>query len=124
LLSSSDILSIHCFLSPETKGKFNMDAFKMMKKNTILINTSRGPVVNEADLIYALQNKLIFGAGLDVTDPEPMSSDHPLLAMENVCVLPHIGSATIEARDEMSRLAAMNVIEFLQKGIQLNVVKS
>lgn len=64
------------------------------------------------DLIEALNNNTIWGAGLDVTNPEPMLPNNPLLEMENVCVLPHIGSATVEARDEMARLAATNIIEF------------
>ena len=89
-----------------------------MKNTSIFINTSRGKVHNEKDLIDALNSGEIWGAGLDVTNPEPMHADNPLLSMENVSVLPHIGSATIEARNEMSRLCAMNVIEFYQ-GIKM-----
>jgi len=83
-----------------------------MKSSSIFINTARGPVHNEEDLLDALNNGTIWGAGLDVTNPEPMRKDNPLLDMENVAILPHIGSATVEARNEMSRLAAMNIIEF------------
>ena len=83
-----------------------------MKLTSIFINTARGPVHHEPDLIDALKSGIIWGAGLDVTDPEPMKQDNPLLEMENVAVLPHIGSATIEARGEMSRMAATNIIEF------------
>lgn len=112
LLQQSDIISVHSVLSQETKGIFNKDVFEKMKPTSIFINTARGPVHNEPDLIEALNKGTIWGAGLDVTNPEPMKPDNPLLEMENVAVLPHIGSATIEARNEMSRLAAMNIIEF------------
>jgi len=112
LLNQSDVISVHCALSTETKGIFNKAAFDKMKSTAIFINTSRGPVHHEEDLLEALNSGTIWGAGLDVTNPEPMMKDNPLLDMENVAILPHIGSATIEARNEMSRLAAMNIIEF------------
>jgi glyoxylate reductase len=112
LLQQSDIISVHSVLSKETKGIFNKDAFEKMKPISIFINTARGPVHNEPDLIEALNKGTIWGAGLDVTNPEPMKPDNPLLSMENVAILPHIGSATVEARNEMSRLAAVNIIEF------------
>lgn len=110
LLTQSDVLSLHTNLSPETQYRFDKDTFSRMKKNAILINTARGKVVNELDLIEALQNGEIWGAGLDVTDPEPMSSDNPLLQMANVCVLPHIGSATVETRTQMAIMAANNLL--------------
>ncbi|HMB64690.1 MAG TPA: D-glycerate dehydrogenase [Eudoraea sp.] len=116
LLAQSDIISVHCALTPETKGIFNLSAFDRMKRSAIFINTSRGAVHCEPDLIHALESGSIWGAGLDVTDPEPMSPDNPLLSMENVCVLPHIGSATVEARDEMARLAAENIISYYKNG--------
>jgi glyoxylate reductase len=112
LLRQSDVVSVHCALSEETRGIFNKSAFSQMKPTSIFINTSRGPVHNEEDLVEALQEGIIWGAGLDVTNPEPMKQDNPLLEMENVAILPHIGSATIEARNEMSRMAAINIIEF------------
>lgn len=112
LLAQSDVLSVHCNLNAETKGIFNKAAFNKMKPTSIFINTSRGAVHNEEDLIEALNNKTIWGAGLDVTNPEPVQPNNPLLNMENVAVLPHIGSATVEARNGMSRLAAENIIEF------------
>jgi len=116
LLRDSDIVSAHCALTPETRGIFNKDAFSKMKGTAIFINTARGPVHNEEDLYQALVEKQIWGAGLDVTNPEPMSKDSPLLSMENVAVLPHIGSATIEARTAMARLAAENIIGFFKNG--------
>ena len=112
LLRKSDVLSVHCSLSEETAGVFDINAFRQMKPTSIFINTSRGAVHNQTDLIEALNTGIIWGAGLDVTDPEPMQRGNPLLSMENVCVLPHIGSATEEARAEMSKLAAENIIEF------------
>lgn len=112
LLQQSDVLSVHCALSNETRGIFNAEAFAKMKPSSIFVNTARGPVHQEEDLIAALQTGKIWGAGLDVTNPEPMKANNPLLEMENVAVLPHIGSATVEARNEMSRLAAVNIIEF------------
>ena len=112
LLEHSDIISVHCSLNEKTRGIFNKAAFKKMKSTSIFINTSRGQVHNENDLTEALKSGEIWGAGLDVTDPEPMRFDNPLLTLKNVTVLPHIGSATVEARNEMSRLAALNIIEF------------
>jgi len=123
LLEKSDVLSVHCGLSEETKELFNAEAFTKMKPSAIFINTARGGIHNEEDLIDALRNKMIWGAGLDVTNPEPMEPDNPLLSMENVAVLPHIGSATIEARNEMSRLAALNIIQFSKGEPITNLVK-
>jgi glyoxylate reductase len=122
LLSQSDVLSVHCSLNAETKGIFNKDAFSRMKPNSIFINTARGPVHNEADLIDALRKGTIWGAGLDVTNPEPMKPDNPLMQMENVSVLPHIGSATVETRDKMARLAAMNIIGFYRNKTVSHIV--
>lgn len=112
LLKQSDVLSVHCSLNAETKDVFNKAAFSQMKPGAIFINTSRGLVHNETDLIEALKTGVIWGAGLDVTNPEPMQPDNPLLQMENVCIVPHIGSGTVEAREEMARLAAVNIIGF------------
>jgi glyoxylate reductase len=116
LLEQSDILSVHCALTPETRHIFNARAFRKMKPSAVFINTARGPIHHEPDLIDALQHKQIWGAGLDVTDPEPMAPNNPLLSMENVCVLPHAGSGTMEARDRMSVLAAENIIAFYKTG--------
>ncbi len=109
LLQQSDVLSVHSALNESTRGVFNAAAFHKMKRSAIFINTARGSIHNEEDLLEALQAHLIWGAGLDVTNPEPMHADNPLLRMPNVCILPHIGSATVEAREGMSRLAAENI---------------
>ncbi|WP_316831378.1 D-glycerate dehydrogenase [Pedobacter aquatilis] len=110
LLKQSDVLSVHTALTTETKDKFNLAVFKKMKTSSIFINTARGGIHNEADLTTALKEKIIWGAGLDVTNPEPMNADNPLLNMENVAVLPHIGSATQETRSAMANLVAKNII--------------
>lgn len=122
LLAQSDVLSVHSVLSEATKGVFNKAAFSKMKNSAIFINTSRGSVHHEEDLIEALRTEKIWGAGLDVTNPEPMHADNPLLQMPNVAVLPHIGSATVEARNGMARLAAENIIEFYKTGKMITCI--
>lgn len=110
LLKRSDVLSVHTNLSAETQGTFDKNAFAQMKPSSIFINTARGGIHNEEDLIDALQKGIIWGAGLDVTNPEPMEKDNPLLTMANAAVLPHIGSATVETRNAMAEIAAANLI--------------
>jgi lactate dehydrogenase-like 2-hydroxyacid dehydrogenase len=110
LLQQSDVLSVHTALTAETKGKFDLAAFQKMRSSAIFINTARGAIHNEEDLFTALRERMIWGAGLDVTNPEPMLPDNPLLEMSNVAVLPHIGSATKEAREGMAIIAAKNLI--------------
>ncbi|MEO9021582.1 MAG: D-glycerate dehydrogenase [Ginsengibacter sp.] len=110
LLKRSDVISVHTSLTNETKGKFNATTFAKMKNSSLFINTARGAIHNEEDLINALQKGIIRGAGLDVTNPEPMRPDNPLLNMPGVAVLPHVGTATIETRSAMATIAAQNVI--------------
>ncbi len=112
LLEISDVISVHAALTPETSGKFNKRAFQQMKPSAIFLNTARGGIHHEGDLTMALKTGTIWGAGLDVTNPEPMAPDNPLLHFENVAITPHIGSATINARNEMSRLAAWNILQY------------
>jgi|SRR5450432_88864 len=114
LLERSDVLSVNTALTTETKGRFNRETFAKMKSSAIFINASRGGIHHEQDLTEALEKGIIWGAGLDVTNPEPMRPDHPLLGMPNVCVLPHIGSATEETRAAMSLLAAKNIVAGLK----------
>ncbi len=114
LLRRSDVLSVHSVLSEATSGIFDKTAFQQMKETAIFVNTARGRIHQESDLIAALQQGHIWGAGLDVTNPEPMLPDNPLLNMENVAITPHIGSATVEARNEMSRVAADNIVRFFR----------
>lgn len=114
LLAESDVLSIHSNYSEENNELFNATTFAKMKSNAIFINTARGKFQNEADLFDALKNNIIWGAGLDVTNPEPMKFDNPLLSLPNCCVLPHIGSATYEARNGMAVCAAQNIIALVE----------
>ena len=122
LLAESDVLSVHANLSNETKNLFNKSAFEKMKRSALFINTARGGLHNEQDLINAIQHKTIWGAGLDVTNPEPMDKDNPLLNLPNVCVLPHIGSATEETRDKMAIMAAENLLAALSNKVMPQII--
>jgi glyoxylate reductase len=122
LLSNSDVISVHSSLNEGTSGTFNKTAFCKMKPTAIFINTARGLIHNEKDLTWALENGIIWGAGLDVTNPEPMDKSNPLLSMENTAILPHTGSATVETRDKMAGLAARNIIEFYRGNKVPNIV--
>lgn len=113
LLAESDFVIICCALNPNTKKLFSRETLQKMKSSAILINTSRGAVVDMDDLYYALDSGVIRAAGLDVTDPEPIPVNHKLLQLPNCVILPHIGSATIEARSAMSKVAALNIIAAL-----------
>lgn len=112
LIRNSDVLSVHANFTLEHKELFNKSLFEQMKSNAIFINTARGGFHNQKDLCQALVDQKIWGAGLDVTNPEPMAADDPILQLSSVCILPHIGSATVEARNGMARLAAGNIIAF------------
>ncbi|MBT2622358.1 D-glycerate dehydrogenase [Chryseobacterium sp. ISL-6] len=112
LVEQADVLSIHANFVPEQKDLFNNLVFERMKPNAIFINTARGGFHNQTDLYEALVSRKIWGAGLDVTNPEPILKDDPILGLSNVCILPHIGSATIEARNGMAKVAAENIIAF------------
>lgn len=114
LLKQSDVVSVHTALTEDTTGMFGLKEFNKMKKSAIFINTARGAIHREKELTQALQEKIIWGVGLDVTDPEPTNKNNPLLSMENAVVFPHIGSSTRETRDAMSRLAAENIIAGLK----------
>ena len=122
LLRDSDVLSVHASLNKESAGRFNKKVFSMMKPSSIFINTARGMIHNEKDLVEALNNGLIWGAGLDVSNPEPMNQVNPLLSMENVAVLPHIGSGTVETRNKMSVMATENIIEYYRGNKVVNLV--
>jgi len=113
LLAESDFLSIHCPLMPETTHAFGAAEFSAMKKSSYLINTSRGPVVDEAALVTALKNGDIAGAGLDVYEHEPKLHEG-LYDCENAVIAPHLGSATLETRGKMASIAATNIIARLR----------
>jgi glyoxylate reductase len=108
LLIRSDFISIHVPLTPQTKHLFGNAEFAKMKNSAVLVNTARGPVVDTDALVDALNSGEIWGAGLDVTDPEPLPADHPLLKVDKAVVCPHIASASEVTRARMAQLAADN----------------
>lgn len=115
LLRQSDFISLHVPLTPSTKHYIGEKEFKLMKKTAVLINTSRGPVVDEKALVSALKDGRIWGAGLDVFENEP-DIEPGLIELDNVVIVPHIGSATIETRVNMGLIAARNIISVLNGG--------
>jgi glycerate dehydrogenase len=123
LVSQSDVISLHCPLTPETKDLFDLKTFKSMKKNALLINTARGGLINDEALLHALENGSIAGAALDVLDREPPAADHPLLTsgLPNLIVTPHIAWAAKEARQRALDEIAKNIACYL-KGEPRNVV--
>ena len=121
LLQQSDIVSLHCPYSTETHHLISDAQLSKMKKTSYLINTARGPIVNEEALANALVNKTIAGAGLDVYENEPKVNDK-LLKLDNVVLLPHLGSATVETRTAMATTAANNALEILSGNKPLNPV--
>ncbi len=122
LLTSADYVSIHVPLTPETTSLINAEALAKMKSNAILVNTARGPVVDQDALVAALRDGTIWAAGLDVTTPEPLPMENELHQLPNCIILPHIGSATITARDAMSSLAARNLIAVLNDEMPPHIV--
>ncbi len=110
VLEYSDFVTVHAPLTPETKLMFNAERFGMMKPNSILVNTSRGGLVDQEALYTALSSHNIYGAALDVTTPEPLPIDSPLFALPNCIVLPHIGSSSVATRQKMGLLAAENLL--------------
>jgi lactate dehydrogenase-like 2-hydroxyacid dehydrogenase len=118
VLEQSDFISLHTPLTPETRHLIDAAALAKMKPTTVLVNTSRGPVVDLDALYQALHEHRIFAAGLDVTEPEPLPMDHPLLTLDNALIVPHIASASKTTRDKMSWMAAQNLIAGL-KGTHL-----
>ena len=110
VLAQSDFISLHTALTEETRHLIDAPALARMKQGAILINSSRGGVVDQAALADALRSGHLFGAGLDVTDPEPMRADDPLLSLPNCLVVPHIASASERTRDRMAEKAAANLL--------------
>jgi D-3-phosphoglycerate dehydrogenase len=116
LCSLSDFISVHAPLMESTHGMIGKKQFSLMKKNAVIINTSRGPVIHESSLIDALKKRLIAGAALDVVEVEPISADHPLLSMDNVILTPHVAWYSEESAAEMRSKAAMGVVDVLIYG--------
>jgi glycerate dehydrogenase len=121
LFQRSDIISLHVPLSEETKEIINKNSLSTMKEGVIVINTSRGPLINEKDLADALISKKVKAAGLDVLTQEPPAQDNPLLSLENCLITPHIAWAPLEARNRLLHIAADNLKKFLE-GIDQNRV--
>jgi glyoxylate reductase len=113
LLEKSDFVSLHVLLTDETRHMIGAEQFAQMKLTAVLINAARGPVVDTDALVEALRTSQIFSAGLDVTDPEPLPADHPLVHLPNCTVVPHIASATVTSRNRMASLAANNLLHVL-----------
>lgn len=114
LYSESDFISIHTPLTEETRNLINAEAFSKMKPTTVLINTARGEIVDQDALYDALKNRKIFAAGIDVTVPEPLPPNHPLFDLDNLIICPHIASASTSSRDNMSLIAAGNLLAGLR----------
>jgi len=114
LLKESDFISLHIPLTPDTYHLIDSEALSKMKPTAVLVNTARGPVVDLEALYEALKFKRIFGAGLDVTEPEPLPVDHPVLTLDNIVIVPHIASASKVTRDKMAWMAAQNLIAGLK----------
>ena len=121
ILRESDIVMINMPLTPETRHMFGLPQFEMMKRSAYLINVGRGPIVNEPELIEALDKKLIAGAGLDVFEHEP-NIPNQFKGMPNVVLGAHMATATVETRTEMVRLACKNIIDYLEYGQLPNLV--
>jgi phosphoglycerate dehydrogenase-like enzyme len=124
MFSKADIVSLHLPVTPDTVGMVNKDFFSKMKKEAVIINTSRGPIINEADLVEALRNKTIAGAALDVMETEPPEKENPLYSLENVVLTPHCAWNTIEGSWRVAKEAAERVFE-LRDGREIkNVVNA
>jgi lactate dehydrogenase-like 2-hydroxyacid dehydrogenase len=115
LLEEADFISLHTPLTPDTRHLIDAEALSKVKPTAVLVNTSRGPVVDLNALHDALKEGRLFAAGLDVTEPEPLPFDHPLLQLDNIVIMPHIASASKTARDKMSWIAAKNLIAGLKR---------
>src|SRR5262249_43022156 len=113
LLRESDFLTVLVPLMPDTRHLLSTAQFELMKPSAFLINVARGAIVDQRALYAALRDGLLAGAALDVTDPEPIPQDDPLLSLENCLILPHIGSASVATRTRMATLAAENLAAFL-----------
>ncbi len=124
LLTESDFVSIHTPLTPDTRGLLDARRLALMKPTAVLVNTARGPVVDTQALYEALRDHKLFAAALDVTDPEPLPADHPLLSLPNCTVVPHIASASYATRERMARMAAANILAVLGGELPPNLVNA
>ena len=120
-LAIADFITIHLPLNGDTKNFISQTELNLMKKNSILVNTSRGGIVNENDLCIALESKKIQGAGMDVFVSEPPESSHPFFKLDNILLTPHNAALTLECRERMSLEASQNIVFFLKNMSELNV---
>lgn len=118
LYEQADVIFLHCPLTSKTKEMINRTAFEKMKDGVILINNSRGGLINDQDLAAALESGKVYGAGLDVTNPEPIKDDNPLLGLPNCFITPHISWASQEARSRIIEITAANIEGFIQNRIK------
>ena len=123
LFMECDVISLHCPLTPDTKEMVNAERLSKMKKNAILINTGRGPLINEQDLADALNEGRIAAAGLDVLSVEPSVEGNPLLTARNCFITPHIAWATLEARSRLMEIAVQNLKSYLNGQVMNNVAR-
>jgi len=119
-LALADFITIHMPINNETKNLISEDKFNIMKKECIIVNTARGGIINENDLITSLQNKKIYGAGLDVYEKEPPNNNNPLFKLENVLLTPHNAALTLECRKRMAIEMSENIINYLEDHSNLN----
>lgn len=122
LLSRADFVSVHVPLTAETRHMIGAREFATMKPTAVLVNSARGPIVDPRALYEALKNKQIFAAGLDVTEPEPIPMDDPLLTLDNIVIAPHIASASVATRTKMANMAAANLLAGLNGELPPNCV--
>src|SRR5438445_697892 len=122
-LKKREVVSIHTPHTKETNEIVNLKLFRKMKKTAFLVNTARGKIINERDLVFALKKKMIWGAGLDVFSREPISANHPFAKMENVVIMPHSGSSTVGTRRKMAEICVKNLILSLSRKKPIYKVK-
>ena len=122
LLAESDFVSLHAPLTEQTRHLIDERSLKLMKPTAVLVNTARGALVNQEALYKALNEGWIAAAGLDVTDPEPMPADDPLLTLGNLIIAPHIASASVATRSRMAMMAAEQLVEALSGRVPANAV--
>jgi glyoxylate reductase len=123
LFRKSDVVSIHAPHTRKTNEIVNLKLFKKMKSTAFLVNTARGKIINESDLVFALKKKMIGGVALDVFSKEPISANHPFAKMENVVIMPHSGSSTVETRREMAEICVKNLVLSLSGKKPIHQVK-
>ena len=121
-LETCDYLSLHIPLTEKTKNLINYEKIKTMKKNAIIINTSRGGIINESDLNKALENNIIFGAGLDVFEKEPIEKDNPLINNKKVLLSPHSATFTNECKSRMAIETTKNIIDFFENKLDKSMI--